>query len=264
MSNADRPHEPLIPETGDMQDEQGSQVQRGLWKRASRGRFVYSQEKVDKADIRSLDRVWGRLEEHVTRNNTAYEDNKNIPALSGTRPTISSFETKQGYSAQHTRQAFQHRLGNVAALFFVIVLVGSLLLVLQVVQHANTTTGAHSNMQATPASPKITIRDKQAIGIITEKNGAAQFSSAKAVLPVEGAVIWQNQTSIPQVVLSENSGQGIKLILKESKAVIFYQAGTCLFHLQSNPTVVVAIIVGKNAPSSGTSTCAFRVENVAG
>lgn len=266
MSNVDQPREPFIPENGETREKQNSQVQRGLWKRAPRGRFVYSQERVDKADIRSLDRIWGRLEEHVARNNTAYRDNKNLPTLPGTQSELSSVEGQQSlsdYQSRKRRQTFQRQLGNVAAFFFVIALVGSLLVVLQTARHANTITGGQSDTPVPAASSKTTASGKQFIAITTQQNGAYRFSPTKASVTVGQLVIWQNQTPVVQVILSEN-GSGIKLTPKEYKAVVFNEVGTCLLHLQSQPTAVVAILVGKNAPPSNTSICAFRPAAVTG
>lgn len=215
----------------------------------------HDKPKVDKADIHSLEQVWGRLEEHIERNSTAYENNRNVPALHKTLAT-SGVKKDQHNLALQKQHTFQQRLGTIAAVFFVVVLVGSLLLVLQAVHHANTLTGAHGSTQRTTAPSKGPIPLKQVVSIITQKNGADQFNPAKLVVPVGGTVVWYNQTTALQVVLPTNNVPGIKLQPGEYKAMTFNQAGVCILHLQSNSSIQIAVIVGKGLPpTTAINTC---------
>lgn len=209
----------------------------------------------DKADMRSLERVWGRLEEHVERNSTAYEYNSNVPAFHNTGDTPGSERNRHHLTLQKQR-TFQQRIGMIAAVFFVVVLVGSLLVVLQAVQHENTTTGTHGNTQGATAPAKGIMPGEQNSSIITQKTGVYQFNPARLVVPVGGKAILRNQTSTPQVVLATNNVQGFKFQPGEAKVLIFNQSGVCILYLQSNPSATIAVVVGKSAlPTTASNTC---------
>lgn len=253
-------HEPMVPGMSN-EDERGEQLNQPLsrrWGRSSPGKFMYSREKVDKVDIRSLDRVWERLEEHVTRNSAAYENNKNLPTFqqNNTEPVV---EKDWPALTPHKQQAFQQRLGTLVAVFLLTMLIGSLVLVLQAMQHANTTTGAHGNIQGTSSPSKEATPGKQTVSI-TEKTGASSFTATKLVVVVGEGIIWHNQTGVEQVILTDRKNQTVNIAANALVVVVFNQVGVCAWHLQSNPDTQITIFVG-NVPkqTSATGQCDFRV-----
>lgn len=247
----------------DEQEEQMNQPLYRSWSRSSHGKFIYRREKIDKVDIRSLDRVWERLEEHVTRNHAAYENNKNLPTFqqNNTEHVIK----KDGPALiPRKQQAFQQHFGTLVAVFLLTVLIGSLVLVLQAAQHANTTTGAHGNIQGTSSPSKGTIQGKQTVSI-TEKNGISRFTATKLVTSVGGVIIWHNQTGVEQVVVTDRKNQTITIASNAFAVVAFTQAEVCVWHLQSNPEAQIGIVVGNVSKQTIVAgQCDFRVGSAPG
>ncbi len=92
----------------------------------------------EKADKQSLDVVWGRLEEHVSRNREYYRHNPNVPALHMQASSV--YQPHPSFRQQPAfflRTLSLRRVDTLAALLFLTLLMGSLLTVVyQVGQRA--------------------------------------------------------------------------------------------------------------------------------
>src|SRR5579872_6331829 len=115
--------EEFFSETVDEREDATSQTWPFAWRRASGHTFVYSSEKVEKADSQSLDRVWDRMREHVASNSSAYQANSNLAHLK-TGDFLPAVHKERNESKIQKRRTFQRRLGMAAAICFITLLVG--------------------------------------------------------------------------------------------------------------------------------------------
>lgn len=241
--------ESLFPEMGNVQEDfQHIQGQQHAWGKSSRIGFVYSSEKVNKADTRSLDRVWERLEEHVARNSAAYQTNRNVPALR-TKAVLQVIEREQQTHPQK-HNTFHHRLNMLAAACVLLLLVGSLLVVFHMVRHVggDTTTGSHG--QVTPSSPIAAGK----ISIIQGKDGV-EFNPLKIKMQAGASILLGNDTGETQVVVLDGNHKPVTLAPKASMLLPVGNAGSYTWHLESNPSAQVNIVVFSSiSPRNNTIT----------
>jgi plastocyanin len=226
----DKRDESLLPETGNVQS------QHYALRHSSRTGFVYSRERVNKADVRSLDRVWDRLEEHVTRNSAAYRTNRNVPALR-TNASVSGVESEpQAYPQKG--KTFHHRLNMLAAACVLLLVVGSLILVFHTVRQVGSGTTTGSKGQVTPSS--LVVAGK--IFIIQGKKGT-EFNPSLIKVPAGSAILLGNNTDKIQVVILDRNSTAVILASKASVLLPVGKAGDYIWHLKANPSARVNVIV---------------------
>jgi plastocyanin len=254
--------EQFLPEMEDEQQDQRFWARQG----SSSKRFTYSPEKVDKADIHSLDLVWERLEEHVARNSAAYQASRNVPGLRNA-DTACSTGKENNVHTFHKRKALQNRLAMAAALCVLTVLVGSLLVVLNAVHQVRTSLGAPNHVQVSPIPSRDVAPGVATITIVLEKKGAA-FKPSSLKVPATSVVFWINHTQMSQVIISDTkvpASSGVKP--QEQFEQRFNVAGSYSYHLLSNPgahaTIIVynATMITIDASKTG-NTAAFSVHSL--
>jgi len=232
MDNRD---ESLLPETGNVQG------QHYALRHSSRTGFVYSRERVNKADVRSLDRVWDRLEEHVTRNSAAYRTNRNVPALR-TNASVSAVESEpQAYPQKG--KTFHHRLNMLAAACVLLLMVGSLILVFHTVRQMGSGTTTGSKGQVTPSS--LVVAGK--IFIIQGKKGS-EFNPSLIKVPTGSNILLSNNTNEAQVVVFDKNSMPVNLAPKAFILLPVGKAGGYIWHLKANPSAQVNVIVFGGVP----------------
>jgi hypothetical protein len=224
-------------------EDQASQNGHFAWSRSSARKFIYSSEKVEKADIQSLDRVWDRMREHVARNSSAYETNNNLAHLS-TGDILPATRKVQSEPKITKRRTFQQRFAMTAAVCIVALLVGSMLVVLNSFRHESSNLGASNQDRSAPGHPSAVPSLIAGKITIIQLKGEVKFQITSLNVPERSAVLWDNQSSVSQVIVRDDKPvRYLTLRAGEQLPSPFLVVGSFSFHLQSNPGSHAAINV---------------------
>ncbi|HEX6481521.1 MAG TPA: hypothetical protein VF043_21990 [Ktedonobacteraceae bacterium] len=235
--------EEFFSEIIDGREDEASQNGHFAWRRSSGRKFIYSSEKVEKADMQSLDRVWDRMREHVARNSSAYKTNNNLAHFStgAILPATRKFQSEPKITKRRT---FQHRLAMAAAVCFVTLLVGSMLLVLNTFRYTHSITGASNQGRNAPGHPSVVPLFLAGKIAIIQLKGEVKFQTTSLNVPEASAVLWDNQSSKSQVIVRDDKPvKYLSLRAGQQLPSPFLVVGSFSFHLQSNPGTHAAINV---------------------
>jgi hypothetical protein len=167
-------------------------------------------EPEEKADLQSVERVWGRLEEHVVRNYDFYYHNRTVPPLLVRPvPIISPGETERQRSKRLLRAFPWRRLDMIAALLFITLLMGGLLTI-----GYNELPKAHPGEAAagmvSPAQEicKGAMTISQQVTVVEGVKGVEVVPNT-VVMRQGGQLTWVNKTSSNQVVIDGNTKEPV-------------------------------------------------------
>lgn len=211
--------------------------------------FIARSQRVDPADIRSVERVWRRLEEHVSSEKSTDGQGKPLTGLWENDEAWSN-ENEPTLRSWQKRGRLQKSLEMVATLCLVALLVGSLIVVLRTAQQTHGSQSASSQTTTTPPASNQLPSKAVTITIDEGKNGAT-IGSSTLKLPARSLLIWNNQTTSLQVIVCDTNAFGqISLGVHEQSKQLFKKAGRYTFHLQSNPRAIVVVTIFGVPPSS--------------
>ena len=224
-------------------EDQASQNGHFASRRSSGRKFIYSSEKVEKADMQSLDRVWDRMREHVARNSSAYETNNNLAHLN-TGDILPAARKVPREPKITKRRTFQRHLAMTAAVCTVALLVGSMLLVLNTFRYTHTITGASNQDRSATGHPSTVPSFIAGKITIIQLKGEVRFQTTSLNVPQGSGVLWDNQSRASQVIVPDDKPvKYLTLRAGERLPSPFPAVGSFSFHLQSNPATHAAINV---------------------
>jgi len=248
--------EKFIPDNVDEQEERHYQTLDHAVRRPTCGRFIDSAEQADQADIRSLDRVWERLVEHVASNSTAYETNRNVLGFRKNNTTPDVWRDREAF---RKRSAFYHSLSTIVAVCILALLVGSMVIVLHAARQAGSSQGASGQGQVTPISGKEQTPLKAQISLVQGKNGI-EFNPQGAKLIAGGVVVWNNQTNTFQAIVSDSKAiKDITLAPGGSASMPFPQAGSYVFQLASGAKIAIEVVDAPPVPGNAIAIVPSKV-----
>ena len=187
-----------------------------------------------KADKQSLDRVWGRLEEHVARNREYYYKQRNLPALR--RPSSPGQQTYAPFSDHpkpFVRTVPWRRLDTFVAVLFLVVLMGSFFTVI----YQNNRPLAQLGSSPDAALCKSLIIGDQQVTIVDGQNGL-EVSPKRVFMRQGGQLTWINETRSAQLVVDTTTNNPAAKIAVNSKSSFFLKnAEVYKYAIQSPPSL---------------------------
>ncbi|HTK08246.1 MAG TPA: hypothetical protein VL485_13825 [Ktedonobacteraceae bacterium] len=186
----------------------------------------------EKVDTQSLERVWGRLEEHVSRNREAYRDNRNVPALC--LPSSPAFSAPEAACKPFLRTLPWRRLDMIAALLFLTLLMGSLLTVVyNVLPHTQSGAPGEASSPSQTVCKGMMAASQQVT--LVESAGGVRMLPSMVVVRQGGHLIWINQTRSDQVIVDASTKMAamkVALHAKEQGQPLL-KASTYTYYVQS-------------------------------
>jgi len=225
----------FFPESGNQPDISPSQD----WspeQHAVSSKDVYRQYDSDeKADKQSLDRVWGRIEEHVSRNREYYYHNRNVPGLHR-QPSLDqqTYAPFPGRPTTFLRPFPWRRLDTFVAVFFLVLLMSGLLTLVYQANPQTTQLGSSANSFFPDAAicKSVMIGDQQVT--IVEGQKGLEVSPKRVFMRQGGQLTWVNETRSSQVIVDATTNNpATKIAMNSKSSLLLKNAETYKYAIQS-------------------------------
>jgi hypothetical protein len=189
----------------------------------------------EKADKQSLDRVWGSIEEHVSRNREYYYQNRNVPGLR--RPSSPGQHTQSPFP-DHPRPFVRtvpwRRLDTLVAALFLVVLMSGLLTFMYQTNRQTTQLSSPPDAFFPDAAlcKSLVIGDQQVT--IAEGHNGLEVSPKRVFMRQGGQVTWVNETRSAQIIVDATTNNpATKIAVRSKSSFLLKNAEVYKYAIQS-------------------------------